>query len=95
MISQLRNQTDQDANPEDVTICKEDSEVKYCEKCLGKYNVTDDVAKCGSCLAKQNCNFCGSCQKQLKVGVVFKSVLSITQSVSFYYRSALTEIQPN
>lgn len=74
VISQLRNKNElgQEADPDsvDVSMTKAESEVKYCEKCLGKYVVTEDVLKCDSCLAKRNCNFCGNCQKQMKVRVL-------------------------
>lgn len=56
-----------DANFIDISLSKDESEIKYCEKCLGKYNVADDALKCHNCLAKRNCNFCGNCQSQMKV----------------------------
>ncbi|XP_037043635.1 centrosomal protein cep290, partial [Bradysia coprophila] len=68
VIDQLRNRTDHDADSVDVAIGKGESEVKYCEKCLAKYNVPENGAKCDRCVAKQNCNYCENCQKQMKIG---------------------------
>lgn len=73
-ISQLRNKNElgqgDDQDADGVSIGKIESEVKYCEKCLGKYNATDDTLKCDSCLAKRHFNICGNCQKQAKVIIV-------------------------
>lgn len=76
VISQLRNKYElgqdhvHDGDSIDVSMSKCESEVKYCEKCLGKYNVAEDSLRCDSCIAKRNSNFCGNCQKQMKVKVL-------------------------